>query len=71
MSDRTYRVTEIVGTSTEGIDAAIRNGIDRTAETVRNLDWFEVTEIRGYLEDQEVQHFQVTMKLGFRVEDPA
>jgi dodecin len=70
MSDRTYRVTEIVGTSTEGIDAAIRNGIDRTAETVRNLDWFEVTEIRGYLEDQEVQHFQVTMKLGFRVEDP-
>jgi hypothetical protein len=70
MSDRTYRITEIVGTSTTGIDDAIRNGIRRTAETVRHLDWFQVTEIRGFLQENEVEYFQVSMKLGFRVEDP-
>ena len=70
MSDRTYRITEIVGTSTTGIDDAIRNGIRRTAETVRHLDWFQVTEIRGFLQESEVEYFQVSMKLGFRVEDP-
>jgi flavin-binding protein dodecin len=69
MTNRTYRVTEIVGTSTESIDAAIRNGISRAAETVRNLDWFEVTEIRGHVVDGSVDHLQVGMKLGFRLED--
>jgi dodecin len=69
MSDRTYRVTEIVGTSPESIDAAVRNGIRRAAATLRHLDWFEVTEIRGQLEDGAIAHFQVGMKLGFRLED--
>jgi dodecin len=68
MTDRTYRVTEIVGTSTEGIDAAIRNGIRRAGETLRHLDWFEVTEIRGHIVDGDVGHFQVGMKIGFRLE---
>ncbi|WP_433501029.1 dodecin [Sphaerimonospora sp. CA-214678] len=69
MSDRTYRVTEIVGTSTESVDQAIGNGIRRAAQTLRHLDWFEVTEIRGQIVDGEVAHFQVGMKVGFRLED--
>ena len=69
MPDRTYRVTEIVGTSREGVEAAIQNGIDRAAKTIRHLDWFEVTEIRGHVVGGEVMHFQVGMKLGFRLED--
>jgi dodecin len=67
--NRTYRVTEIVGTSTDSLDAAIRNGVARAGETLRHLDWFEVTEIRGQLIDGTVQHFQVGMKIGFRLED--
>ena len=69
MSDRTYRVTEIVGTSPDGTDAAVRNGLHRAGQTLRHLDWFEVTEIRGQLEDGVIAHFQVTMKVGFRLED--
>jgi hypothetical protein len=69
MSNRTYRLTEIVGTSDEGIDAAIKNGISRAAETLRHLDWFEVTEIRGQIVDGAVEHVQVGMKVGFRLED--
>lgn len=69
MTDRTYRVTEIVGTSPESVQQAIRNGIHRASETLRHLDWFEVTQIRGTVEDGEVGHFQVQMKLGFRMED--
>jgi len=69
MSNRTYRLTEIVGTSTSGLDDAIRNGLGRAAETVRHLDWFEVTEIRGHIVDGEVDHYQVSMKVGFRLED--
>jgi dodecin len=67
MADHVYRVTEVVGTSSESLETAIRTGIDKAAETVRGLDWFEVTEIRGHLQDGGVAHFQVTMKLGFRV----
>ena len=70
MANHTYRVTEIVGTSPDGIDQAIRNGLSRAAETVRHLDWFEVVSQRGEIEDGEVAHFQVTMKVGFRLEDP-
>ena len=68
MTDRTYKVTEIVGTSPEGVDAAIRNAIAKAAETLRHLDWFEVTEIRGYLENGAVAHVQVGLKVGFRLE---
>ncbi|MEO3784344.1 dodecin [Actinocorallia sp. B10E7] len=70
MSNHTYRVTEIVGTSPDGIDEAIRNGIRRAAATLRHLDWFEAVEFRGQVEDGEVAHFQVTLKVGFRLEDP-
>ena len=63
------RVTELVGTSPEGVDDAIRNGIARAAETLRHLDWFEVTEIRGHLVDGRIEHVQVGMKVGFRLED--
>ena len=65
-----YGISEIVGTSTESLDAAIRNGISRAAATVRDLDWFEVTEIRGHLEEGNIGHFQVGLKIGFRLEDP-
>jgi len=67
MTDHVYRVTEVVGTSSESLDAAIRSGIERAAETIRGLDWFEVTEIRGHLEEGRIAHFQATMKLGFRL----
>jgi len=69
VSDRTYGVTEIVGTSSDSIAQAIRNGVARASETVRNLDWFEATEIRGHIADGQVEHFQVTMKVGFRLEE--
>ena len=69
MADHVYRVTEIVGSSSQNVDAAIRNGIDRANRTLRNLDWFEVTELRGNLKDGAIGYFQETMKLGFRLDD--
>ncbi len=69
MSNHTYGVTELVGSSPDGIEQAVRNGIARSAQTVRNLDWFEVTEIRGHVDDGEVGHFQVRLKMGFRIEE--
>jgi flavin-binding protein dodecin len=69
MTDRTYRVTELVGTSPDGIEPAIRSAVRRASATLRHVDWFEVTEIRGQIADGEVAHFQVGLKLGFRLED--
>lgn len=69
MSNRTYALSEIVGTSSDSVDEAIRNGVHRAAKTLRHLDWFEVTDIRGHIRDGDVRHFQVTMKVGFRLED--
>ncbi len=71
MADATYAVSEIVGTSPDGVDAAIQNGLSKAAESLRNLGWFEVTDIRGQLgtDDGTVQHFQVTLKVGFRYDD--
>lgn len=69
MTDNTYKVTEIVGTSTDSVQQAVRNGVSRASRTLRNLDWFEVTEIRGHIENGEVAHFQVGMKVGFRLDD--
>ncbi|TQE37716.1 dodecin [Streptomyces ipomoeae] len=69
MSDHVYRVTEIVGSSGEGVDQAIRNGVARAAQTLRNLDWFEVTQVRGHIENGEIAHYQVGLKVGFRLED--
>ena len=69
MSEHTYAVTELVGTSTSSIDDAITNAVSKANETLRNLDWFEVTQIRGHLADGSVEHFQVMLKIGFRYDD--
>ena len=69
MSDQTYAITHVVGTSPEGVDQAIKNGLSTASKSLRNLDWFEVDEIRGHLDhDGTVKHFQVTLKVGFRYE---
>ncbi|ASN50730.1 MULTISPECIES: dodecin [unclassified Sinomonas] len=68
MSGHTYSVSEIVGTSPNSIDEAVRNGIAAAGQTVRNLDWFEVQSIRGHLDDGGVADWQVTLKFGFRLE---
>ncbi|MFF9126813.1 dodecin [Streptomyces sp. NPDC014889] len=69
MTDHTYRVTEIVGSSHEGVDQAIRNAVTRASQTLRNLDWFEVTQVRGQIEDGRIEHYQVGLKVGFRLEE--
>ena len=69
MSDHVYRVTEVVGSSTTSTDDAIHTAIAKANETDRNLEWFEVTETRGHIENGRVTHFQVTLKLGFRLGD--
>ena len=69
MADHIYRVAEIVATSPDGVDAAIRNAVSRANQTLRNMDWFEMTEIRGHLTDGQVADWQVTVKIGFRLDD--
>jgi flavin-binding protein dodecin len=71
MADHTYSISEIVGSSSESVDDAIRNAISRASKTIRHLDWFEVTGVRGYLEEGAISYYQVTLKLGFKLEDPA
>ena len=68
MATNVYGVTEIVGTSPDGVDAAIEVGIARANSTLRGLDWFEVSEVRGHIADGRVAHYQVTMKVGFRMD---
>ncbi|GAA3165775.1 MULTISPECIES: dodecin [Streptomyces] len=68
MSNHIYRVTEIVGTSPEGVDQAVRNGIERASQTLRHLDWFEVTQVRGQIEEGHIAHWQVGLKVGFRLD---
>jgi len=65
----TYGITEVVGSSTTSIDEAIRTAVARASSTVRGLDWFEVTQIRGHLEEGTVAHYQVGLKIGFRLEE--
>jgi flavin-binding protein dodecin len=69
MNDHVYRVIELVGSSTETIEDAIDNAIERASKTVRHLDWFEVTETRGQIVNSEVAYYQVKLKVGFRIED--
>lgn len=64
----TYAISEIVGTSEKSLDDAIRSGVATAAKSLRHLDWFEVSDIRGHLADGKVAHFQVTLRLGFRYE---
>lgn len=68
MSDRVYKLVEVVGSSSLGSDEAIRNAIEVAARTIRHIDWFEVLETRGHVVDEKVAHFQVTVKIGFRLE---
>jgi flavin-binding protein dodecin len=66
-----YRMVELVGSSSESLDAAIHGAIGRASETIENLDWFEVKEIRGQIEEQRIAWFQVKLDVGFRLEDPS
>ncbi len=68
MSEHIYKVIELVGSSTTRSDDAIRNAIERASTTLKNLDWFQVAETRGHLVDGKIAHFQVTLKVGFRLE---
>ena len=68
MADSVYSVTEIVGTSKQSISHAISNAVARAAETLRQLDWFEVVQVRGNIADGSIDHYQVTLKVGFRLE---
>jgi len=70
MRDHVYKKVEIVGSSKTGIEDAVNNAIGRASKTLRNLRWFEVSEIRGHLENGQVAHWQVTVKVGFNLEDP-
>ena len=69
MADKVYKLVEIVGTSKESFAEAARTGVERAAKTLRNVDWFEVTEMRGRVEKGKVTQFQVKIKVGFRLED--
>jgi flavin-binding protein dodecin len=64
----TYRIIEIAGTSPDGVTEAMRAGVGRAAKTLRGLDWIEVRSIRGHIEGDEIAHFQVEMRVGFRLE---
>lgn len=71
MTDHTYKVVELVGSSSEGVQQAIEGAIDRASQTLRNLDWFEVKEIRGNIKDGKVAWYQVKLGIGFRVLEDA
>jgi flavin-binding protein dodecin len=68
MTEHVYKLVELVGSSTAGTDDAIRNAIETAALTIRNIDWFQVVESRGHVKDGKVAHYQVTLKVGFRIE---
>jgi dodecin len=69
MPDHVYKTIELVGSSTRGVEDAVQKAIAKAAETVRNLRWFEVLDTRGHIEGAKVAHWQVTLKLGFTLED--
>jgi flavin-binding protein dodecin len=65
----TYKIVELAGTSPDSIAQAMRNGVARASKTLRNVDWVEMTSVRGHVEDGAIAHFQVEMKVGFRLDD--
>ena len=69
MSDHVYKIIELTGSSAESADAAVRTAIARAGDTVRNMRWFEVTETRGHIEEGRIAHWQVTVRIGFTLED--
>lgn len=68
MNDHVYKIIELSGSSSEGIEGAIRNAIDQTSQSIHHLRWFEVKEIRGHIKDDGVAHYQVILKIGFTIE---
>jgi dodecin len=68
MSDHIYKKIELVGSSSDGFEAAVHNALNRAGKTVRNMRWFEVSETRGYIENGKVAHWQVTLKIGFTLD---
>ena len=70
MADHIYSISEIVGSSPDSIDDAIRGAVGRASQTLHNLDWFEVTGLRGRIDDDGHCHFQATLKVGFRLDEP-
>lgn len=69
MSAHVYKIVELVGSSTSSTDDAIRNAVAKASQTIRHLDWFEVVETRGHIADGKIAHYQVTLKVGFRIEE--
>jgi hypothetical protein len=69
MSNHVYKSVEITGTSPDGVKEAIDGAVAKASQTLRNLDWFEVTSVRGQIDGDRVAHYQVTLKIGFRLED--
>jgi dodecin len=69
MSANTYKLIELVGSSPNSTDEAIRNAIAKASATIKNMDWFQVIETRGHIQNGRVAHFQITLKVGFRIED--
>ncbi len=68
MSDHVYKIVDVVGSSAESSDQAIRNAVQKAAETLEHIGWFEVVDTRGHIENGQVAHFQVTVKIGFRLD---
>jgi hypothetical protein len=71
VQDHVYKIVEIVGSSKESIEDAIQQAVTRASKTLDNLRWFQVIETRGHIQDGKVHHYQVTLKIGFRLEEPA
>ncbi|WP_413203799.1 dodecin [Rhodospirillum sp. A1_3_36] len=69
MTDHVYKKIDLVGTSKESVEGAIQGAIGKASESVRNIDWFEVKEIRGWVKEGQVQHYQVAIQAGFRLDD--
>ena len=69
MAEHVYKKIEIVGSSPNGMEDAVHNALSRASKTIRNMRWFEVTETRGYIDDGKIEHWQVTLKIGFTLEE--
>ena len=69
MPHHVYKLLELTGSSEKSVEDAIQTAVQRAAQTVRNMHWFEVTDTRGYIEEGKVSHWQVTVKIGFTLED--
>jgi dodecin len=69
MSEHVYKIVELTGSSPIGVEDAVRNAVDRGSRTLRNMRWFEVVDMRGHIEDGAIGHWQVTVKIGFTLED--